>query len=127
MPDDRSRQVLDVVERYYHYSNVYRDLGDTFRYLGTEEEISRGLNQLHTLRRDYLGPDLAEALFGEEERMMRVTLENMRIQSDPALTEAQKRSGSSRSTKRRRATNSADADHGAAQGERRDEKHQMQE
>lgn len=91
MPDDRSRQVLDVVERYYHYSNVYRDLGDTFRYLGTEEEMSRGLNQLHTLRRDYLGPDLAEALFGEEERMMRVTLENMRIQSDPALTEAQKR------------------------------------
>ncbi|MEE3010382.1 MAG: lipase secretion chaperone [Alloalcanivorax venustensis] len=91
LPDDRARQVLDVVERYYHYSNVYRDLGDTFRYLGTEEEMSRGLRQLHNLRRDYLGADLAEALFGEEERMMRVTLENMRIQSDPALTEAQKR------------------------------------
>jgi hypothetical protein len=91
LPDDRRRQVLDVVERYYHYSNVYRDLGDTFRYLGTEEEMSRGLNQRHNLRRDYLGADLAEALFGEEERMMRVTLENMRIQSDPTLTEAQKR------------------------------------
>lgn len=91
LPDDRGRQVLDVVERYYHYSNVYRDLGDTFRYLGTEDEMARGLRQLHNLRRDYLGADLAEALFGEEERMMRVTLENMRIQSNPALTEAQKR------------------------------------
>ncbi len=91
LPDDKSRQVLEVVERYYHYSSVYRDLADNFRYLGSEEEIARGQRQLYALRRDYLGAELAEALFGEEERMMRVTLENMRIQSDPTLTEAQKR------------------------------------
>ena len=50
----------------------------------------RGLRQLHDLRRTYLGAELASELFGEEERMMRVTLENMRIQSDPSLSAEEK-------------------------------------
>ncbi|MCG8394506.1 MAG: hypothetical protein MI745_15615 [Pseudomonadales bacterium] len=90
LPGEAGRQAAEVAERYYHYSNVYRDVEESFDYLGTVGEMERGLRQLHDLRRTYLGAELASELFGEEERMMRVTLENMRIQSDPSLSAEEK-------------------------------------
>jgi len=90
LPGEAGQQAANVAERYYHYSNVYRDLEDNFRYLGSVDEIERGNRQLQKIRRTYLGEELASALFAEEERMMQQTLENMRILSDDSLSQEEK-------------------------------------
>lgn len=90
LPGEAGQQAANVAERYYHYSNVYRDLEDSFRYLGSVNEIERGNRQLQKIRRTYLGEELASALFAEEEQMMQQTLENMRTLSDDSLSQEEK-------------------------------------
>lgn len=90
LPGDAGRQAAAVAQRYFHYSNAYRDIADTFENLASPEDIQRGFQQLNRLRRDHLGADVARALFGEEERMTQYTLEIMRIQSDPELSAEEK-------------------------------------
>ncbi|GAA5119067.1 lipase secretion chaperone [Alloalcanivorax gelatiniphagus] len=91
LPDPRGRQVVDLLERYRQYLDMRQAVADTFDYLDNPEAMAGAQRQLHQLRRDYLGAELARGLFGEEERMVNATLENMRIQSDPTLSDARKR------------------------------------
>ena len=91
LPDQRGRQVVDLLERYRQYLDMRQAVADTFDYLDNPEAMAGAQRQLHQLRRDYLGAELAQGLFGEEERMVNATLENMRIQNDPTLSDARKR------------------------------------
>ena len=90
MPDTAGRQAADVMERYFHYSNMYRDLSGSFQQRSGVEALASGQQQLARLRRDYLGEALANALFADEERMARVTLHNMRTQMNTRLDDTEK-------------------------------------
>ena len=78
------------MERYFHYSNMYRDLSGSFQQRSGVEALASGQQQLARLRRDYLGEALANALFADEERMARVTLHNMRTQMNTRLDDTEK-------------------------------------
>ncbi|WP_148862115.1 lipase secretion chaperone [Marinobacter fonticola] len=88
---EAGRQAADVAERYYRYSNAYRDIQDTFGYHGELTNLEANFEQLSRLRRTHLGDELTEALYGKEETLTRYTLQSMRIQSDPTLSPAEKK------------------------------------
>lgn len=88
---EAGRHAAAVAERFYRYSNAYREVEDTFGYHGELGNLEANFEQLSRLRRTYLGDELTDALYGTEETLMRYTLKSMRIQSDQSLSPEQKR------------------------------------
>ncbi|HBM50055.1 MAG TPA: lipase chaperone, partial [Marinobacter sp.] len=54
------------------------------------DDVRQALGQIHDLRREHLGPDVAEGFFGEEERRLQVMLDRQKILSDESLTASER-------------------------------------
>lgn len=83
-------QAAEVAERFFRYSSAYREISDTLGVRNDPRFLKQDYEQVVRLRRAHLGPELADQLYGAEERLTRYTLEIMDIQSDPALTEEER-------------------------------------
>lgn len=83
-------QAVEVAEKYYRYSNAFREISDTLAMRGDPRSLRNDYEQVTRLRRTHLGPELAEQLYGREEKLTRYTLEVMEIQADPNLTPEQR-------------------------------------
>lgn len=79
-------QVLAAFERYLRYLAAVDAAGARLDALPLRER----LDALSELRRQMLGPDMAEAFFGEEEHYQRYTLDRQALAQDTTLGEAER-------------------------------------
>lgn len=84
-------QAVDIADKFYRYSNAYREISDTLAMHTDPQALRNDYDQIARLRRTHLGPELAEKLYAREEQMTRYTLEVMAIQADPDLTPEQRK------------------------------------
>lgn len=82
-------QAVEIAEKFYRYSNAFREVSDTLAVRGDPGSLRDDYEQITRLRRTHLGPDLAEKLYGKEEQLTRYTLEVMELQADKDLTPEQ--------------------------------------
>ncbi|MCK7545108.1 hypothetical protein MLC59_13145 [Marinobacter bryozoorum] len=83
-------QAAEVAEKFYRYSNAFREISDTLAMHSDPGTLRNDYRQVERLRRTHLGPELAEQLYGREEQLTRYTLDVMEIQADPDLTPEQR-------------------------------------
>lgn len=83
-------QAVQIAEKFYRYSNAFREISDTLAVRGDPQSLRNDYEQIARLRRTHLGPELADELYHREEQMARYTLDVMAIQSDPDLTPEQR-------------------------------------
>lgn len=87
LTDDAGReQALAAFERYLRYLAAVDGASARLDALPLRER----LEALSELRRQMLGPDMAEAFFGEEEHYQRYTLERQALAQDTTLGEAER-------------------------------------
>lgn len=82
-------QAVEIAEKFYRYSNAFREVSDTLAVRGDPGSLRDDYEQITRLRRTHLGPELAEKLYGKEEQLTRYTLEVMELQADEDLTPEQ--------------------------------------
>lgn len=83
-------QAVEVAEKFYRYSNAFREISDTLAMRSDPGALRNEYEQIERLRRAHLGPELADQLYAREEQLTRYTLEVMEIQADPNLTPEQR-------------------------------------
>ncbi|SFR76514.1 lipase chaperone protein [Marinobacter daqiaonensis] len=83
-------QAVDIAEKFFRYSNAFKEISDTLAVRADPASLKDDYEQVARLRRTHLGPELAEQLYGREEKLTRYTLEVMEIQADPNLTPEQR-------------------------------------
>ncbi|MFL1483540.1 lipase secretion chaperone [Marinobacter sp. LN3S78] len=83
-------QAVQITEKFYRYSNAFREISDTLAVRGDPQSLRNDYEQIARLRRTHLGPELADELYRQEEQMARYTLDVMAIQADPNLTPEQR-------------------------------------
>ncbi len=83
-------QAVEVAEKFYRYSNAYREVADTLAMRTDPASLRSDYEQVERLRRTHLGPELADQLYGREEQLTRYTLEIMELQSATDLTPEQR-------------------------------------
>ncbi len=86
LPASAYRQLTDLLERY---DNLMRDLKQALppgREASTVEEAITQHESLHALRVAHFGADVAEALYGQEERIGRQLLDFMALERHEGLT-----------------------------------------
>ena len=83
-------QAVQIAEKFYRYSNAFREISDTLAVRGDPQSLRNDYEQIARLRRTHLGPELADELYHREEQMARYTLDVMAIQADPDLTPEQR-------------------------------------
>lgn len=83
-------QAVQIAEKFYRYSNAFREISDTLAVRGDPQSLRNDYEQIVRLRRTHLGPELADQLYQREEQMARYTLDAMAIQTDPDLTPEQR-------------------------------------
>lgn len=79
-------QAVEITEKFYRYSNAFREISDTIAMRGDPQSLRNDYEQIARLRRTHLGPELADQLYAREEQMTLYTLDVMAIQADPKLT-----------------------------------------
>lgn len=85
-------QAAEVAERFFRYSSAFREISDTIGMRSDPRSLKNDYEQVMRLRRAHLGPELAEQIYGAEEKLTRYTLETMDIQNDPALSDEERES-----------------------------------
>lgn len=83
-------QAAEIAEKFYRYSNAFREISDTLAVRGDPESLRKDYDQIARLRRTHLGPELADELYSREEKLTRYTLEVMEIQADEDLSPEQR-------------------------------------
>lgn len=84
-PDQVGIEAAAIFRRYYEYKSAEVALLNGAS--GTAVELNQ---QLTALRQSYLGHDLSEQLFGEEQKYMRYALEVMSLQETPTLSSSER-------------------------------------
>lgn len=94
LPEPARGQALTILLHYLDYRLALGQLGSdgSLPALSLEhpQTLAIRLQQLDALRRDKLGPAVAEAFFGREQALNNYTLARLRIGQDAGLTSAQK-------------------------------------
>ncbi len=83
-------QAVAVAEKFYRYSNAFREISDTLGLHGDPKSLRQNFEQVARIRRTHLGPELAEQIYAEEEALTRYTLDVMAIQSNPDLSQEER-------------------------------------
>ncbi|MFW5823677.1 MAG: lipase secretion chaperone [Marinobacter sp.] len=79
-------QAVEIAEKFYRYSNAFREVSDTLAVRGDPQSLRNDYEQVTRLRRTHLGEDLAKELYGKEEQLTRYTLEVMELQANKDLS-----------------------------------------
>jgi lipase chaperone LimK len=82
----RAVAALEAFDRYVAFQRASDAAG-----IASVEDPAERLRRVAQLRRETLGATMAEAFFGDEERLAELTLRRMRIVSDPAMGANEKR------------------------------------
>lgn len=90
IPESVRRDVMGALERYLAYREAAANLEDRIGEVGPEQTRTV-LRELKQLRRSELGESMAEGFFGREHQRIENQLARRRIQSDPELSDAEKR------------------------------------
>lgn len=85
LPEQVGLQAANIFRRYYEYKSAERELINSTS--GSATQINQ---QLSALREGYLGHDLTERLFGEEQKYMRYALEVMALEQNPNLSASER-------------------------------------
>ncbi len=82
LPPDAAAEAVALLDRYLAYRERMRALatGDA-----APSDLERRLQWVRELRREVFGAEIAEALFGQEEEVVRVDLERRRLAEDASL------------------------------------------
>ncbi|MDX1588870.1 MAG: lipase secretion chaperone [Oleiphilaceae bacterium] len=86
IPESVRLQVLEILVDYLDY----REAGEALVNNGGDA-LEQTFERLYSLRRDRLGPEVAEGFFAEDEARVRRALDRRRIMEDESLSEAQRR------------------------------------
>ncbi|MBI5925972.1 MAG: hypothetical protein HY836_10275 [Aquabacterium sp.] len=86
LPDQARRELKDLFQKYAQYAQAVTQTFPPEQNTGALDDATRQFNGLKDLRRQYFGEELAQNLFGEEEKTAQELLELMRKQSDPKLS-----------------------------------------
>lgn len=86
LPDQARRELKDLFQKYAQYAQAVTQTFPPEQNTGALDDATRQFNGLKDLRRQYFGEELAQTLFGEEEKTAQELLELMRKQSDPKLS-----------------------------------------
>lgn len=87
LPAPAGEQTATIIGNYYHYQHALRAMPPSQEQL---EAATADLDRMIELRHAYFGPEMAERLFGEEQAYARVMIENLQLESDASLSEADK-------------------------------------
>jgi hypothetical protein len=90
LPPAASARAAELLDRYDNYQQAQRDTYPPGVAPSTEEAALAELDGLHALRVAHFGADVAEALYGAEERLSRSLIELMRLEKDQSLTMEEK-------------------------------------
>ena len=88
LPPEIQRQVLAILDDYLSYRKAAEAMASNEHH--SVDDVRQALGQIHDLRREHLGPDVAEGFFGEEERRLQVMLDRQKILSDESLTASER-------------------------------------
>lgn len=86
LPDQARRELKDLFQKYAQYAQAVTQTFPPEQNTGALDDAARQFNGLKDLRRQYFGEELAQTLFGEEEKTAQELLELMRKQSDTKLS-----------------------------------------
>ncbi|WP_372966432.1 lipase secretion chaperone [Marinobacter sp.] len=88
IPSGIQAEVLVILDDYL----AYREAAAALEQQGDPDpaDIQAVFDVIYSMRREYLGPDVAEGFFGQEERRLRMTLDRQRILADDTLSESEK-------------------------------------
>lgn len=90
IPENIQAEILEILEDYLAYRGaleaMLQDAGEESVPLGVEQAFER----IYSLRREYLGKDVAEGFFGEEEAALQAMLARKRILESDALGEEER-------------------------------------
>jgi Proteobacterial lipase chaperone protein len=90
LPPAESAKAADLLNSYDNYQQAQRQTYPPGVAPSTEEAAIAELDGLHALRIAHFGADVAEALYGAEERLSRSLIELMRLEKDQSLTMEEK-------------------------------------
>lgn len=88
-PGVAREEAIALLDRYLGYREAARQLVEQ-EDLAASADLERRLQWVGELRRAHFGAGLAETLFGDEERAVRIAVERRRIAANPALPAAEK-------------------------------------
>lgn len=86
LPPQAAAEAAVLLERYDNYSKAQRQSYPPGIAPATEEAALAELDGLHALRVAHFGPDVAKALYGDEEQITRTLIDLMRLEKDQSLT-----------------------------------------
>lgn len=90
LPPAAARELNDLYAHYTQYSTALVQAFPPGVAPANEAEALKQLDGLHALRVEHFGAEMADALYGAEEKTARQLIELMRAQNDPKLTLEQK-------------------------------------
>jgi len=85
LPPDAARAARDLLDRYLGFRAEGARVLDDDR-VAASADLERRLQWVRELRRKHFGAELAETLFGEDERAVEIAIEQRRVAADPSLT-----------------------------------------
>jgi len=89
VPPAAAKEAIDLLDRYLAY--LVRAQAMSATGLDGGEDVQARLDTLWRVRREVLGDQIAEAFFGEEEEIARLSLDRRRILKDKGLSEEERR------------------------------------
>jgi hypothetical protein len=83
LPAQAQRQVQELYQQYAQYAQALAQAFPPDQSIDTVDEAMRQLQGLHDLRLQHFGADVAEAMYGDEERTSRELIALMKAQNKP--------------------------------------------
>lgn len=90
LPDQAQRELHNLFQQYTQYAQAVTQTFPPEQNTGALDDAERQFSGLKALRRQYFGDDMAQTLFGEEEKTAQELLDLMRKQADPKLSMEEK-------------------------------------
>jgi len=78
LPPSAAATVSDLIERYFSYQIALADRTLPTERAASSSELAFALDQLHSIRVEYFGPELAQLWFAEEEKIGRAFINDQR-------------------------------------------------
>ncbi|WP_323750803.1 lipase secretion chaperone [Marinobacter sp.] len=88
VPERVQHEVLDILDRYLAYREASGQM--EFQVDPLSADIFAAFDAVYSLRREYLGAEVAEGFYGVEELRLRLALDRQRVMLDDTLTEFEK-------------------------------------
>lgn len=96
LPSAAAHRLPELIESYNNYSTALRQINPPDQSASSEQEALAQLDELHALRAQYFGAEVAEGFFAQEEKAQRELIKLMRLETDQSLTMTEQSSSGAR-------------------------------